>query len=92
MRLEHFEPAMKWWDNREEISIDGFDKSKKYTAKELEDRNYNIDLCGYPHEEEEILPPKELIQQYQEKRASYNADIDRILGEITSILGVNIDE
>ena len=92
MKLEHFEPARKWWDNREEISIDGFDKSKKYTAKELEDRNYNIDLCGYPHEEEEILPPKELIQQYQEKRASYNADIDRILGEITSILGVNIDE
>lgn len=92
MKLEHFEPAMKWWDNREEMCIDGFDKSKKYTAKELEDRNYNIDLCGYPHEEEEILPPKELIQQYQEKRASYNADIDRILGEITSILGVNIDE
>lgn len=92
MKLEHFEPAMKWWDNREEISIDGFDKSKKYTAKELEDRNYNIDLCGYPHEEEEILPPMELIRQYQEKRASYNADIDRILGEITSILGVNIDE
>ena len=92
MRIEHFEPAMRWWDNREEISIYGFDKSKKYTAKELEDRNYNIDLCGYPHEEEEILQPKELIQQYQEKRASYNADIDRILGEITSILGVNIDE
>lgn len=92
MKLEHFEPAMKWWDNREEICIDGFDKSKRYTVKELEDRNYNIDLCGYPHEEEEILPPKELIQQYQEKRASYNADIDRILGEITSILGVNIDE
>lgn len=92
MKLEHFEPAMKWWDNREEISIDGFDKAKRYTVKELEDKNYNIDLCGYPHEEEEILPPMELIRQYQEKRASYNADIDRILGEITSILGVNIDE
>mgnify|MGYP002771214497 FL=1 len=92
MKLEHFEPAMKWWDNREEISIDGFDKAKRYTVNELEDKNYNIDLCGYPHEEEEILPPMELIRQYQEKRASYNADIDRILGEITSILGVNIDE
>ncbi len=92
MKLEHFEPAMKWWDNREEICIDGFDKAKRYTVKELEDKNYNIDLCGYPHEEEEILPPMELIRQYQEKRASYNADIDRILGEITSILGVNIDE
>ncbi|MFR8874156.1 MAG: hypothetical protein ACLVHV_12375 [Oscillospiraceae bacterium] len=66
-------------DNREEITIDGFDKAKKYTVEELKARSYNIDLCGYPHEEEEILPPKELIQQYQEKRASLNADIDRIL-------------
>lgn len=89
MKLEHFSPVTDWWNNREEISIDGFDKAKKYTAQELADRNYNIDLCGYPHEEEEILPPKELIQQYQEKRASLNADIDRILENITSILGID---
>ena len=43
-------------------------------------------------EEEEILPPKELIQQYQEKRASLNADIDRILAQITEILGIDITE
>lgn len=49
---------------------------------------YNIDLCGFPHEEEEILPPRELIQQYQEKRASLNADIDRILEQISCILGI----
>ncbi|MBQ7264757.1 MAG: SAM-dependent DNA methyltransferase [Firmicutes bacterium] len=92
MKLEHFAPAIEWWGNREEITIDGFEKAKKYTAEELAERNYNIDLCGFPHEEEEILPPKELIQQYQEKRASLNADIDRILEQITSILGVSIDE
>ena len=79
MKLEHFAPAVEWWDNREEITIGGFDKAKKYSVEELKARNYNIDLCGYPHEEEEILPPKELILQYQEKRASLNADIDRIL-------------
>ena len=89
MKLEHFDPAIEWWNNREEITIDGFDKAKKYTAKEIAERNYNIDLCGYPHEEEEILPPDELIRQYQEKRASLNADIDRILAEITSILGID---
>lgn len=89
MKMEHFAPAIEWWNDRKEISLDGFDKAKKYTAQELVDRNYNIDLCGYPHEEEEILPPKELIQQYQEKRASLNADIDRILAEITSILGID---
>ena len=92
MKLEHFAPAMEWWDNRQELNIDGFDKAKKYTAQELADRTYNIDLCGYPHEEEEILPPKELIQQYQEKRASLNAEIDRILQQITEILGVELDE
>lgn len=92
MKVEHFAPAMEWWNIHEEIKIDGFDKAKKYTAEELAERNYNIDLCGYPHEEEEILAPKELIQQYQEKRASLNADIDRILGQITDILGINLTE
>ena len=92
MKLEHFDPAVEWWNNRVEINEDGFDKAKKYTVQEIIDKNYNIDLCGYPHEEEEILPPKELIQQYQEKRASLNADIDRILAEITSILGIDIEE
>lgn len=91
MELKHFAPVMDWWNNREEINIDGFDKAKKYTAEEIAIRNYNIDLCGYPHEEEEILPPKELIQQYQEKRASLNADIDRILAQITEILGIDLE-
>lgn len=89
MKLEHFQPAIDWWSKREEITIDGFDKAKKYSVEDFDGRNYNIDLCGFPHEEEEILPPDELIRQYQEKRASLNADIDRILAEITSILGID---
>ena len=92
MKLEHFAPAIEWWTDRREITVDGFDKAKKYTADEIATRTYNIDLCGYPHEEEEILPPKELIQQYQEKRASLNADIDRILAQITDILGIDLSE
>ena len=92
MLLKHFDPAIAWWTAREEITIDGFDKAKKYTSEEIEVRNFNIDLCGFPHEEEEILPPKELIQQYQEKRASLNADIDRILAQISDILGINPTE
>jgi len=90
MKLEHFTPAVEWWENREEITVDGFDKAKRYSAKELSDRNYNIDLCGFPHEEEEILSPRDLIQQYQEKRASLNSDIDRILAEIEVILEVDV--
>lgn len=92
MELKHFEPVMKWWNDREEINEDGFDKAKKFSVEEIIAKNYNIDLCGYPHEEEEILPPKELIQQYQEKRSSLNADIDRILAQITEILGIDLEE
>ncbi|MGE9999094.1 N-6 DNA methylase [Catenibacterium mitsuokai] len=92
MKLEHFDSAMAWWNNREEINEDGFDKAKKYTFEELKERSFNLDLCGYPHEEEEILPPKELIQQYQEKRASLNAEIDRILAQIIDILGIDFEE
>ena len=86
MKLEHFAPAMDWWKSRREITADGSDKARRYSAEEMAARSYNIDLCGYPHEEEEILSPKELIGQYQQKRARLNADIDRILGQITGIL------
>lgn len=90
IELKHFDPVIEWWDDRQPLSVDGTDKARKYTIDEIVARTYNIDLCGYPHEEEEILPPKELIQQYQEKRARLNADIDRILAQITEILGIDI--
>ena len=67
MQLKHFENAMNWWNDRQEIEIDGFYKAKKYTVEEIAERNYDIDLCGYPHEEEVILPPKELIQNTGKK-------------------------
>lgn len=89
MKLEHFESALNWWNNREEIQIDGFPKAKKFSVSEIAALNYNIDLCGFPHEEEVILDPMELIHQYQEKRASLNAEIDHVLEQITSMLGGN---
>ena len=92
MKLEHFAPAINWWNNRQEIIEDGAEKAKKYSIDDISSKTYNIDLCSYPHEEEEILPPKELIQQYQEKQASLNADIDRILAQITEILGIDLTE
>lgn len=88
MKLNHFAPVIEWWNNRQEINADGFDKAKKFTAKQLsEGLGFNFDQCGYPHVEEEILDPTDLILLYEERRASLNAEIDRVLAEITSILG-----
>lgn len=88
MKPEHFNPAAEWWNDRRELSIDGFDKAKKFTARQLtEEFGYNLDRCGYPHEEEEILAPLDLMRRYEEQRASLNAEIDRALAEIAAILG-----
>ncbi len=89
MKLEHFNEALAWWGNRKEIEIDGFPKAKKYAAEEIVEKKYNIDLCGFPHEEEVILEPMDLIHEYQEKRASLNTEIDHVLELITSKLGGN---
>lgn len=92
MKLEYFQPVLDWWDNRKEITEEGFDKAKKFTVEQLtEELGYNLDQCGYPHEEEEILAPMDLIQRYEEQRASLNAEIDRVLDEITSLLGGKIE-
>lgn len=92
MKLEHFKPVIDWWHNRIEIEESGFDKARKYLKEELEGQyNYNLDLCGYPHEEEVILAPQDLIQRYQEERASLNAEIDRVLEEITALLGRTLE-
>lgn len=92
MKLEHFQPVLEWWENRQEIREDGFDKAKKFNVQQLtEELGYNLDQCGFPHEEEEILEPMELIQRYEEQRASLNAEIDQVLEEITSLLGGAIE-
>ena len=97
MKLEHFNPVMDWWVDRKPIIVDGFDKAQCFSvihddvdpekSWSLEDVGLNLDQCGYPHEEEEILAPLDLIKRYEEERASLNAEIDRVLAEIKRQLG-----
>lgn len=92
MKREHFNVVDEWWDNREEIKDENEGqteswKSKCYNIDEIIENDYNLDLCGYPQEEQIILDPMDLINQYQEERASLNAEIDHVLEQITAILG-----
>ena len=88
MKVEHFQPAIEWWNDRKPLTLDGFDKARCFTYNEMtEDLGFNLDQCGFPHEEEEILDPLDLIHRYEEERASLNAEIDRVLAEITAKLG-----
>ena len=77
----------KWWDKREEIVTLGFAKAKAFNYEEIKARDFNLDLCGYPHEEEEILDPLEAMSAYQQQRASLNQEIDQVLVQIAAMLG-----
>ncbi|HEM3931743.1 TPA: SAM-dependent DNA methyltransferase [Streptococcus suis] len=86
MRNDHFNPVREWWKNRQEILERNFYKSKSFRPDELASLNYNFDQCVFPKEEEEILEPLELIQNYQQERAILNKKIDTVLAEILEIL------
>lgn len=88
IKIDHFAPVIEWWKNRKEISEDGFDKAKKYSAKFLKENGYNLDLCGFPHVEEEILEPKELIAKYTDKKEKLEHEINNILAEIKKLLDI----
>jgi type I restriction enzyme M protein len=90
MKVEHFDECVAWWNNRKEIKDSETDtfKAKCYTIQELESRGYDIDLCGYPTVEEEVLSPEETIKLFHEKRDAINAKIDKRLAEIEALLGV----
>ena len=90
MKIDHFAPVMEWWNKREEISIDGFDKARRYTLKEIQDRSYNIDLCGFPQVEEVVLDPKATIINYHERRQALNDKIDNVLNQISTLLGFEL--
>ena len=91
---KHMEVIDEWWNNREAIpdpDVNGAWKAQKYSVEELEANGLNFDLCGYPHEEEEILPPDELIADYKSQRASLDREIDEKLAAICELLGIGVD-
>lgn len=92
MQVEHCNPIKEWWNNRHEI-VDpetGDEKSRRFTAQELLDLGLNFDQCKFPKEEEEVLRPDELLQQYHTQRAALDAKIDQTLAEIQQMLGIEI--
>ena len=94
MRTEHCQPIMDWWNGRHEI-VDGEsndEKSRCFTAQQLLDMDCNLDQCKFPKDEEEILPPKELLEDYYKKRAALDHEIDKTLAEIQRILGIELKD
>ncbi len=93
MELKHFDDAIAWWNDRKEIELEDGPKAKKFTTEFLlKEQGCNIDLCGYPHEEEDVLDPLDTIRNYQEKRTTLNAEIDKVLAELEALLPGGVTE
>lgn len=91
MKLEHCKPIEDWWNDRKEIIVEeGNEKSRKFTAEELIALDCNFDQCKFPKDDEEVLPPAELLADYFKKRKALDHEIDRTLAEIQKILGIEI--
>ena len=93
MQAEHAKPIADWWTNRKEIMDDqtNDEKSRCLTAQQLVAMDFNFDQCKFPKDAEEILPPKELLEDYYKKRAALDHEIDKTLAEIQKILGFKIE-
>lgn len=91
MKLEHCKPIEDWWGDRKEIIVEeGNEKSRKFSAEELVSMDCNFDQCKFPKEEDEVLPPSELLSDYFKKRKALDYEIDKTLAEIQRILGIEI--
>ena len=93
--LKDLDPVREWWRDRKEIEDEKKSddsattyKAKKYTKAEIEDHNYNLDLCGFPQEEKVILSPEETIKNFIEKREALEAEIDQKLEELKQLLEI----
>lgn len=93
MELKHFDDCVAWWNDRKPIDLEDGSKAKCYDRDFLlNDQGCNFDLCGFPHEEEEVLDPLDTIRNYQEKRATLNAEIDKVLTELEALLPGGVTE
>lgn len=91
MEVKHCQPIADWWNDRKEIVSEELgEKSRCFSAEELMAMSGNFDQCKFPKEEEEVLPPDELLRQYHEKRNELDARIDSTLAEIQKLLGIEI--
>jgi len=92
MRLEHCQPIRDWWNDRHEIITKDEDgnvvdeKSRCFTATELVGKSCNFDQCKFPKEDEEILPPAELLADYHKRREALIKSIDSSIENIEKIL------
>ncbi|MBQ3442611.1 MAG: N-6 DNA methylase [Selenomonadaceae bacterium] len=87
MTLEHFTNCAEWWNNRREIQDPDSEtfKAKSFTVDEIINRGYDLDLCGYPSANEEVLSFPEMLKEIKTTQEHYVALTSRINARLEKI-------
>ncbi|MEF3692887.1 MAG: class I SAM-dependent DNA methyltransferase [Acholeplasmataceae bacterium] len=87
IQSKHFQEIREWWLNRQPLDDEeGNPKIKRYTKDEITKGKYNLDLCGFPHKNEEILDPYDLMSDYIIKKGENDQKIKEILDKIKLLM------
>ena len=78
----HFNLVREWWNNRIESEVSQYVPREDIAAS----GDYNLDLCGFPHDTVDILPPDEFIAEYMNEKAAVSVRIENILERITAAM------
>lgn len=91
MQLAHFAECMAWWHKRSEIQDPDREsyQAKAFDKAELLAGGCNLDVCGYPNDETEVLSPAETITRYHAERSRLNREIDARLANIRTLIGLS---
>lgn len=84
---EHLIPVKKWWKNRRELAGEnGAPVSKKFSAKELAEKNYNFNECGFTAGGVEVRSLEKILPEYKKELCCLQKKISAVLAEIDTLL------
>lgn len=87
LTIGEFDLEKSWWGGKTRRSRKVTEQAWKVSAKELAEKNYNLD-CKNPHEEEIIhLDPEKLMADYQQIVKQLNAAQEALKTELMACLG-----
>lgn len=85
----HFDEIRAWFKSKTEIKdSEGFYKSKKVVFSDIKTLNYNLDFCGFPHVNNEILDPQLLISKYLREKDELDLSMKKLIQEIKDFMEI----
>lgn len=78
----HFDDLRKWWVKRVELGEQDAPKAKAFDVDELVELGLDFNQCPFPREEDEVLAPMELMDDYLRSKNELDSQIQQSMEAI----------